>query len=283
MKPFAGRRLLIATMHCKEHVVAPILESQLEVRCVIPDSRFNSDRFGTFTRDIKRPGDQLETARRKAQKAAELMDIDLVVSTEGSFGMHPSIPFVPSNLELVLLLDLQHGYEIKGHYRTSETNMSHQWVSSVKEALEWAAKIGFPDHGVIVRMGERFPFGIYKDITTEADLIHIISRLLKFPFRRKVFLETDMRAHRNPKRMKAIEQATTNLISRLQVPCPQCSAPGFGVEDVVSGRPCSWCGAPTDLPMQEIHRCHACGFEKTKPIVSSPQTADPKYCEFCNP
>jgi hypothetical protein len=283
MKPFAGRRLLIATMHGKEHVVAPILESQLGVTCVVPDSRFDSDRFGTFTRDIKRPGDQLETARRKAHKAAELMDIDLVVSTEGSFGMHPSIPLVPSNLELVLLLDLQHGYEIKGHYRTPETNMHHQWVRSVDEALAWASKIGFPDHGVIVRMGEQFPLGIYKDIETEADLIRSVSRLLKIPFRQKVFLETDMRAHRNPKRMKAIEQATTNLVSRLQVACPKCSTPGFGVEDVILGLPCDWCGAPTELPRQEIHRCHACGFEQTKPIASSSQTADPKYCEFCNP
>lgn len=283
MKPFANRRLLIATMHGKEHVVGPILESQLGVECVLPDNRFNSDRFGTFTRDKKRPGDQLKTARLKAQKAASLMGVDLVVSSEGSFGGHPSLPFVPSNLELVLFLDLQNGYEIKGHYRTSETNMKHQWVSSTEDALAWAEKIGFPEHGIIVRMAEKFPFFLYKNITTASELSFRVQSLLNIPFCNKVFLETDMRAHRNPTRMKAIEQATHNLVSQIQSCCPVCSAPGFGIEDIVSGLPCSWCGMPTEIPIAEIYRCHVCGFEQRRNTPSDSQKANPKYCEICNP
>jgi len=46
----------------------------------------------------------------------------------------------------------------------------------------------------------------------------------------KVFIETDVRAHANPTRMKNIEKATHDLISKLNSTCPNCGAPGFIVK-----------------------------------------------------
>ena len=66
MSCFAGRTLVVATMHGKERVIAPLLEERLGVRCVVP-AGFDTDRYGTFTRDVARAGDQLEAAREKVR------------------------------------------------------------------------------------------------------------------------------------------------------------------------------------------------------------------------
>lgn len=65
---FQNRVCILATMHKKEQAIAPLLEKELEVKVVVPEA-FNTDIFGTFTRDIKRLGTQLEAARLKAKKA----------------------------------------------------------------------------------------------------------------------------------------------------------------------------------------------------------------------
>jgi hypothetical protein len=65
---FCDRVGVLATMHQKERVIAPLLERELGIKVVVPQN-FDTDAFGTFTREIKRPGDQLQAARLKAQKA----------------------------------------------------------------------------------------------------------------------------------------------------------------------------------------------------------------------
>ena len=55
--------------------------------------------------------------------------------------MHPSIPFIPSNLEILILIDTKNNLEILGQYRSADTNLDGQYVSSVEQALEFAQKI----------------------------------------------------------------------------------------------------------------------------------------------
>jgi hypothetical protein len=281
-KLFKGRKLVIATMHEKERVIAPLLKKHLGVEIVVP-TRFDSDKFGTFTREIKRAGSQLEAARAKAHAAMAIEGVDLAVASEGSFGAHPSIPFIQSNLELVLLVDKKNGREIRGHYRTQETNMSGHYVATVEEALSFARTIGFPRHGVIVRKTENGRYGIYKNIRTEEELIDTVRKMLARPFIKRVFVETDMRAHRNPTRAKAIERATKDLIKNIFSLCPMCQAPGFVVTDFEKGLKCSFCGLPTDLPLNEIYHCDACGHREKKAVAKYGKTADPQYCGYCNP
>jgi len=282
MKIFAGRTVVIATMHQKEKVIGPPLERELGLRVVVPDN-FNTDAFGTFTREIQRDGSQLNAARKKAETAMELTGLDLAVSSEGSFGPHPSIPFVLSGLELVLLIDKKNNLEIRGHHRTSKTNVNSASVRSVEEALTVAQSWGFPEHGIIVRKSEHGKNDIHKDVDSVEKLEARVSEMLRRPFTKTVFLETDMRAHKNPLRMEGIQNATQDLIKNIRSLCPRCGSPGFVVTDVQDGLPCEHCGSPTDVPMVEIFSCAKCEHKESKTITERGAFADAEHCERCNP
>ncbi len=273
---------MIASMHKKEVVIAPLLTAQLGVEIIVPQD-FDSDRFGTFTREIKRAGNQLEAARAKALAAMTSVGVDLGVASEGSFGVHPSLPFVASGLELVLLLDQKNGYEVCGYSRGQETNFGSQYVKSVDQALAFARKIGFPEHGLILRKSENDNSEIYKEIVTEADLVQKVETMLGRLFTKRVFLETDMRAHRNPTRMAGIKKATEDLLTNLQSLCPQCQTPGFVVVDTERDLPCAQCGRPTELPHTDLYQCQVCQYSEKRPVTKYGTAADSQYCQYCNP
>jgi len=281
MDYFKGRTAALATMHGKEKVIAPVLK-EIGVNVIVPE-RLNTDAFGTFTRDIDRAGNQLEAARTKAHAALALTGLDLAIASEGSFGVDPQIPFIQSNLELVLLIDTKNNLEIRGHHRSNETNMKGSYVSTIEEACELARKWGFPNHAVIVRKNERSKRHIYKDIVTHADLEQRVMKLLKRLFTRKVYIETDMRAHRNPTRMQNITKATEDLVKNMESLCPQCGTPGFVIVNVKRGVLCGCCGRPTDRPNILVYKCSKCDYSQESPVVDTPASVDAGECEYCNP
>lgn len=281
---FENRVAILATMHQKEQVIAPLFLEELGIQIQVPE-QFNTDIFGTFTREIKRQGNQIEAARLKAEKALEITGETLAIASEGSFNLHPLIPYAYSNLEIVLFLDQKNSLEIIGQELSLETNYHQKWVSSQEEALNCAQKIGFPEHGLIVRLNETTSADgeIFKGITNYPDLIEALSAIFKQSPDHRAFLETDMRAMYNPTRLKVIEKATLNLIQKIQSLCPQCSWPGFDVVQRLPGLPCGLCGFPTALIKAEIYACKKCGFAQEKVFPKGIKTADPGQCEYCNP
>ncbi|MGB3294747.1 MAG: DUF6671 family protein [Phormidesmis sp.] len=281
---FANRTAVIATMHRKEQAIAPLIESALAVKTLVPPN-FNTDSFGTFTREIQRPADQLATARLKAAAALKLTGETLAIASEGSFGPHPQIPFVACGRELVVLCDYQHQLEIVGEVLSTETNYQGQTVHSPQAALAFAHSIGFPEHGVVVmRASHPQPTeSVAKGITAEADLVRAVTVALEQSPERKAHVETDMRALYNPTRMAAITQATQALIEKAQSPCPHCHYPGFWVVQHRPGLPCRLCQAPTLLPLSALSRCQHCQFQQEQPFPDSVQFADPARCFYCNP
>ena len=278
---FQHRIAIAATMHQKERAIAPILEPALDIQIRVPE-QFDTDAFGTFTREIKRPGDQLETARRKALKALEITGADLAIASEGSFAPHPAFPMLPCNRELVVLIDVAHDLEIIGEFISTQTNFSHRSVENFDQAKEFAKKIGFPDHGLIVSHDPDDSRKI-KGIRDLDQLKEAIETTLSKSTTGKIHLETDMRAMYNPTRMSAIAQATQNLLSTIQQQCSNCGTPGFQLIDRQAGLPCGWCGSPTDQTLAQIYACKKCGYQQTKLYPDGLQNADPMYCQFCNP
>lgn len=279
-----NRTAVLATMHQKERAIAPILEPELGIKIIVP-ADFDTDKFGTFTREIKRSGTQIEAARLKAETALEIAGETLAFASEGTFGPHPMMPYLPANREIVLLLDRANNLEIVGESLSLETNYSHQLVSSTGEADRFAAKAGFPEHGLVVAVGcpAEGKEEIVKGITTEKQLFDAVTAGLKKSPTGQVRVETDMRAMYNPTRMKNIANATLDLVKKFKQFCPECGWPGFGIVERKIGLPCGLCSFPTQLARSAIYRCKNCGSTKEELFPDGRETADPALCQYCNP
>jgi hypothetical protein len=278
---FYNRTGVLATMHQKERAIRPVL-SQIGVQIVVPEA-LNTDEFGTFTREVERTGNQLQAARLKAEKAMALTALDLGFASEGSFGPHPTIPFLSCDRELVVLIDRQHDLEIVGQVISTDTNYSQQQVTTLESAIAFAQKVGFPSHG-IVAMPDAHPnpdSPILKGMTDESQLVDAVTELLhQFG---QAYLETDMRAMHNPTRMKVIAQATQDLVTKMSQCCPQCGYPGFTAVERQAGLPCALCQFPTALTLSVTHRCRKCDFSSVSYFPDGQEFADPAQCSYCNP
>ena len=279
-----NRVAVLATMHQKERVMAPILERELGVKIIVPTD-FDTDKFGTFTREVKRLGTQIEAVRLKAKKALDIAGATLAFASEGTFGPHPAMPYLPANREIVILLDIANNLELIGEHLSVETNYSHQLVSGVEEAKVFANKVGFPAHALVVITGAAATGNseIVKGIITEKQLFDAVRAGINKSVSGKVHVETDMRAMYNPTRMKNIENATLDLVKKFHQFCPECGWPGFEVAERKIGLPCGLCYFPTQLVRSTIYQCKNCGYNQEKLFPDGRETAEPSQCQYCNP
>lgn len=277
---FSGRLLLIASKHEKAKVLAPLLERALSVQC-ISLTKFDTDILGTFNGEVERADTPLITLRKKCRMAAEAHGVDLVIGTEGSFGPHPIYALLPANDELVMLLDLKNGLEITSRELSTQTNYAGAAFNNFNDLLFFAIAKGFPQHGFILKdKVEHFTI-CAKGICNEDDLQKAFNQIITS--HGSVWAETDMRAHLNPTRMSVIEKAAQKLVSNLQSECPKCRCPGFTTRKYISGLPCSECGCPTSSIKSELKKCEGCGYEIMLNYPKNRLSADPMYCQVCNP
>ncbi len=277
---FAGRKLTIATMHGKEQVIGPILCDATGVEIDVA-AGFNTDMFGTFTGEIEREADALTVARRKCLAAAAMTETTLVLASEGSFGPHPTIPFAKCDDEVLVLLDLYLGLEIKVREISTKTNFSGKTVRSLDEARAFAANAIFPSHGLIVGRSRGETQGLKKGIRDTGEFERLVQENLDA--HGECYIETDMRAMHNPTRMDVIAAATRKLAESMLRPCPVCTTPGFEVEDVLSGLPCEQCATPTASTLSHVYGCQRCGHREERKFPHGRKTESAMYCDRCNP
>lgn len=277
---FEGRNIIIATKHEKEKVIAPLLTNELYLKCSV-SKNLDTDIFGTFTGEIERLNDPVETARQKCLKAMELSGCDIAIASEGSFGLHPSVFFVHADSEIVLLMDKKNKLEFIIREISTKTNFNGSEITSYKELEKFAKSIMFPSHGLILRKSKDFKEDIFKGITTKEDLKKAYE-VLMFKYG-CVYAETDMRALYNPTRMEVIESAVKKLVVKIKTKCPKCNNPGFSVTDSKSGLICGNCGSPTRSTLLNILSCQSCGFTEEKMNPHGRFFEDPMYCDICNP
>ena len=283
-RPYERMVAVLATMHGKERVMAPILEEGLGLVVGLALG-VDTDRFGTFSGDVERSGSPLEAARAKITAGFEYAPLAQIgLASEGSFGSHPRLPFLALGQELVLLADRRTGLELTGHDISPRTNFAHRLVFDLDQASEFASQVGFPEHGVIVIAGR--DEGPAPDIFLDKESVDppaLASAVAAaIDLCGAAFLQTDMRAHRNPTRMAAIGLATRDLVRRFNSRCPRCDHPGFDVIERVPGLPCADCGEPTLAIQAEVLACPACGHRRSRPATHA-TVADPGRCESCNP
>ena len=277
---FENRKLIIATKHEKEKVIAPLLEAALGVSCFVNEN-FDTDALGTFTGEIERKLDPIATARQKCLMAMEFSNCDLGIASEGSFGPHPSLMFVSADDEFVIFIDKKNKLEIIARELSTATNFNGKEIKNENALLEFAALVGFPLHGIILKKSKDDKTDVIKEISDETQLLAAFKNLKQSS--NTVYAETDMRAMRNPTRMKVIEMATKKLIDKINCACPQCKMPGFSVIDAKKGLTCSLCGSPTQSTLSFIYTCQHCKFTSEELYPHGKKVEDPMYCDYCNP
>jgi hypothetical protein len=275
--PYCGGIAALLTQHGKEAVIAPPLRARLDIGLLRVEG-YDTDRLGTFTRDVPRAGSQLEAARSKAQLAMQLSGLSWGMGSEGSFGPDPLLGLAAWNTELLVWTDGERGLEIIASAAGPETNYRQGWVGDWAEATAFAAAASFPSHALVVSAApDAVP--VAKGIGDEASLSRMVAQVLARQSR--AWLETDMRAHANPTRMAMIARAAEDLAARLESLCPSCGAPGWWSVAPVPGRPCADCGQPTRLPVAQRWQCTLCGHEEIRLLPQ--ESADPAECDHCNP
>jgi len=282
--PYAGRTAVIATMHRKEAAVAPALISMLGLAVTLAPG-LDTDLLGTFSGEIPRQGTMLEVATRKARLGMSAIGAQLGLASEGSFGPHPAIPYIPAGLELMVFVDDERGIVVTESVIAEKTNYDHAVVLPGDRADEFLQKIGFPNHGLIVRPNEceAAASALTKGIVDTDSLRRAIEAAAAVSSDGRARIETDMRAHFNPTRMKSLAMLTARLAQRLARQCPSCRAPGFGRTGSRAGLACEACGTPTELVVAEIFGCPACDYTEERPRGDGLQRAPAQCCPECNP
>jgi hypothetical protein len=277
---FKNRTIAIATMHGKESVIAPLLKKAFNINCIVPEG-INTDLLGTFSGEIERKGDPLSVLQKKCQLALELTGCDLAIASEGSFGRHPSIFFASADDELILLVDKRNNFELLGRKLSTNTNFNSIEAKSIQQAIDFAEKVNFPSHALILKNAAENYTQTHKGITDKNDFLKIVNSLLEE--HGSVCIETDMRAQYNPTRMEVIREATEDLIEKMQSKCPSCGHPGYAIKRTINGLPCSLCESPTRGVLALEYGCLKCTFTTQEMYPNNKRAEDPMYCDSCNP
>lgn len=277
---YQGQTIALLTQHGKEAVIAPVLDPALGCHVVRVEG-FDTDSLGTFTREVSRPGSQLEAARRKARAGMELSGSAVGLASEGSFGPDPFTGMFSWNTELLLLIDDRAGIEITG-IAQGPGKSAHLQTGDWAALEAFAVREGFPAHQFVLRPTHEDDPRVFKGIADWPSLRSRFDECLALSTHGKVFAELDLRAFANPSRMQRIEEAARDLLRRLTSCCPACDAPGYSVVAREAGLPCAACATPTSAYRAERWQCVRCTHAQVV-LRADLAKADPQHCPRCNP
>jgi hypothetical protein len=270
----------LASMHKKENAIAIPFKKFLGCKVIAPE--INTDLFGTFTGEIERKSSPLECAKQKCLKGLEISGGTLAIASEGSFCPHPSMPFISADFEVLFFKDLDLEFELTLTKISSNTNFSKKVIDTLEELNQFADNALFPSHAINLSPHDsQKPNILFKGIQDRIELFQVFQECKKISKHAKVLVETDMRAHKNPTRMKVIEQLSYEMAARLTSTCPSCKTPGWGLSKSNPGLACKACKMPTELINSQNFACCKCTYEET--IDMQQKLAEPEFCAFCNP
>lgn len=283
--PYYKKTFAFATMHEKEKAIQDLLYKKFQAQVIVPS--INTDELGTFCGRIPRQESPFETAKKKARRALEVTGLPLALASEGSFVTGP-FGFGIVNHELMVLIDTQKDFAIQEKLVSYKTNYGRIEIERTQIESErfkqFLKNCQFGTHALMVYGAMQEGNSIIKGITQQENLIKTIESVSKKSGSDILVVETDMRAHLNPTRMKNIKDLSKKMVLRLANLCAQCNTPGFGCTEYVVGLPCELCDAPTDGIKQEIHSCAHCGYTQLSLPVDNPRYfASPAECAICNP
>jgi len=285
--PYFGRHAVLATMHHKQVALGPVLHEALGLS-LLSSANIDTDQLGTFAGEIPRKGSMREVAIAKARLGMQSTGLALGIASEGSFGPHPFVPLMPGGIELLTFVDDERDFVAHETLVVDETNFGVCVVAPGQAFDKFLRRAQFPSHGMIVRpnalaRNAARSLALVKGITDHSTLIDAIADAAHQSTDGKASIESDMRAHFNPTRMRSLSLLGAQLARRLNSLCPACASPGWGKIDVRQGLPCEACGMPTEMVLSEVFGCVRCEHRETRPRRDGVTQTGPERCPYCNP
>lgn len=281
---YAGSFIILTTKHAKSIAIAPPIWEKLGASVL--EYAVDTDQLGTFSGEVERKGNALECAKRKCEWSLDRLGekVEYALASEGSFGPHPFIPFLPCDQEILYFIDRNRGFHLHLVHLSEKTNYRMQALSSLEELQIFAESAQFPSHALILRPNNRDNKTIiFKGIETQTALEQAFRESLKHSSDGKVWVETDMRAQMNPTRMAVIGELAMKLADRLATVCPRCSSPGWGRIRAEKGLHCEYCDQATEMIAHELYGCVLCDYTEKMPRADGLKVAPQQYCGWCNP
>lgn len=281
---YRGACFILPTKHAKSIAIAPPFWDKLGAS--ILEYLVDTDTLGTFSGEVERQGNALECARRKCEWALELLGdkVEYCLASEGSFGPHPFIPFLPCDHEILYFIDRRHGFHLHLSHLSEKTNYRTEAVDSLEALQKLAEEAQFPSHALILRPnGRETKLPLFKGIDAQDALKEAYKECLKHSTDGKVWVETDMRAQFNPSRMEVIGEIAIKMADRLSTLCPACNAPGWGCVGIEKGLRCEYCDQATEMVYREVFSCVLCEHTEINPRTDGLISAPQQHCGWCNP
>ncbi len=152
---YAGKCVVLITKHAKSIAIAPPFFDKLNtgvLECVV-----DTDQLGTFSGEVERKGTALQCARRKCELAFDQLGdtVEFALASEGSFGPHPFIPFLPCDHEILYFIDRRHDFHLHVSQVSEKTNYRKESINSLEELSKFADAVQFPSHALILRPNDR--------------------------------------------------------------------------------------------------------------------------------
>jgi hypothetical protein len=280
---YRGRQAVLATKHHKEKAIRRPLRAAVGLDVVVPPG-LDTDLLGTFSGEVEREGAPGEVVVRKARMGMAETGYRLGIASEGSFRPHAELAFETGSHELLAFVDDDAGVAIVEDLFTVDTNFGNAKVRAFDELEGFLLRVGFPAHALIAAPNDRIKVGhdnrvrlvlddvpeqqLFKGIGDRDELARVVARCAALSGDGIVHVETDMRAHLNPTRMRNIRRLAFRLARRLATPCPSCAAPGWGAVEVRRGAPCTDCGTFNPEALAETLGCVHCGHREDEPRLS---------------
>ena len=259
--------------------MASLLTSGIDCQ-VEPVTGFDTDRLGTFTREIPRPGTRVEAARKKACIGIDLSGSSIGLASEGRLGPDAFIGMFSGNVERILWIDQMLSIEMDD-VASAETNFSHLLAANGEEAETFAHAASAPEHGLVARPQHEKDPRVRKGIAERETLREAFQWACGEAANGGAFLEIDAWAHMSLTRLKMAGQAAQDLARKVCPLCPICDAPGVQRAERVPVLPCEDCGTATRKARADIHRCIPCAHQVT--LERLVRAAPAGRCDWCNP
>lgn len=273
--PYSGINIGVPTKHKKGAAIAKGFRELLEVN--IKEVEVDTDVLGTFAGEIEREGSPYETALKKSELISEH---GYVIASEGSIGSDNSVPFLISDLEILIFRDFKRNLIIKELHRSFNIKAARKMITVGETFNDFLEKADFPNHSIIVKGLDLKQIAPFKGLRNLDEIDKAIYETAKHSDR--IILENDLRADQSPSRMANIEITANKLAKRISNLCKACQTPGFGLKRYEKGAICQECKQPNpDAISREIFGCQRCDFEEDGPYIN--QGLTPDKCIWCNP